>query len=193
MPRAAPASALVCVAVDARFLQAGDVAGLRAEAARAGGGGAGGADVLFVSRGALGDPFVLAAGLSLSVPRALVGVRLGLTEDGRHPAILAREVTSLDLVCGGRSVLCFTPPFDRRLAEAIALCRALWREGAADSTGPHFPVHAAVNRPRPAGAGSPLVALDLTGRGEPPDVLSDAADLLVHGTDDAAVGRVERA
>ena len=69
MPRAAPACALVCVAVDARFLQAGDVAGLRAEAARA---GAGGADVLFVSRGALGDPFVLAAGLSLSVPRALV-------------------------------------------------------------------------------------------------------------------------
>ena len=190
MPRAAPASALVCVAVDARFLQAGDVAGLRAEAARA---GAGGAVVLFVSRGALGDPFVLAAGLSLSVPRALVGVRLGLTEDGRHPAILAREATSLDLVCGGRSVLCFTPPFDSRLAEAIALCRALWREGEADSTGPHFPVHAAVNRPRPAGAGGPLVALDLTGRGERPDVLSDAADLLVHGTDDAAVGRVERA
>jgi alkanesulfonate monooxygenase SsuD/methylene tetrahydromethanopterin reductase-like flavin-dependent oxidoreductase (luciferase family) len=190
MPRAAAASALVCVAVDARFLQAGDVAGLRAEAERA---GADGADVIFVSRGTLGDPFVLAAGLSLSVPRALVGVRLGLSEDGRHPAILAREVTSLDLVCGGRSVLCFTPPFDGRLAEAIALCRALWREGEADSTGPHFPVHAAVNRPRPAGTGSPLVALDLTGGDELPDVLADVADLLVHGTDDAAVGRVERA
>jgi alkanesulfonate monooxygenase SsuD/methylene tetrahydromethanopterin reductase-like flavin-dependent oxidoreductase (luciferase family) len=190
MPRAAPVSALVCVAVDARFLQAGDVAGLRAEAARA---GAGGADVLLVSRGALGDPFVLSAGLSLSVPRALVGVRLGLTEDGRHPAILAREATSLDLVCSGRSVLCFMPPFDSRLAEAIALCRALWREGEVDSAGPHFPVHAAVNRPRPAGAGSPLVALDLTGGDERPVVLSDAADLLVHRTDDAAVGRVERA
>jgi hypothetical protein len=62
-----------------------------------------------------------------------------------------------------------------------------------DSAGPHFPVHAAVNRPRPAGAGSPLVALDLTGGDERPVVLSDAADLLVHRTDDAAVGRVERA
>jgi alkanesulfonate monooxygenase SsuD/methylene tetrahydromethanopterin reductase-like flavin-dependent oxidoreductase (luciferase family) len=190
MPRAAPASALVCVAVDARFLQAGDVAGLRAEAVRA---AADGADVLFVGRGILGDPFVLAAGLSLSVPRALVGVRLGLSEDGRHPAMLAREVTSLDLVCGGRSVLCFMPPFDDRLAEAIALCRALWREGEADSTGPHFPVHAALNRPRPVGGGSPLVALDLTGGDDPPEVLSDAVDLLVHGTDDAAVGRVEHA
>jgi alkanesulfonate monooxygenase SsuD/methylene tetrahydromethanopterin reductase-like flavin-dependent oxidoreductase (luciferase family) len=190
MPRAAPASALVCVAVDARFLQAGGVAGLRAEAARAGADGAGG---FFVSRGTLGDPFVMAAALSLSVPRGLVGVRLGLSEDGRHPAILAREVTCLDLVCGGRSVLCFTPPFDGRLAEAIALCRALWREGEADSAGPHFPVHAAVNRPRPARDGSPLVALDLTGGAAPPGVLSDAADLLVRGTEDAAVGRVERA
>jgi alkanesulfonate monooxygenase SsuD/methylene tetrahydromethanopterin reductase-like flavin-dependent oxidoreductase (luciferase family) len=189
MPRAAPASALVCVAVDARFLQAGDVAGLRAEAAGAGAEGAGG---FFVSPGTLGDPFVLAAALSLSLPRGLVGVRLGLSEDGRHPAILAREVTSLDLVCGGRSVLCFTPPFDDRLAEAIALCRALWRAGEADSPGPHFPVHAAVNRPRPAGDRSPLVALDLTGGDALPDVLSVKADLLVRGTADAAVGRVER-
>jgi alkanesulfonate monooxygenase SsuD/methylene tetrahydromethanopterin reductase-like flavin-dependent oxidoreductase (luciferase family) len=190
MPGAAPASALVCVAVDARFLQAGDVAGLRAEAVRA---AADGADVLFVGRGILGDPFVLAAGLSLSVPRALVGVRLGLSEDGRHPAMLAREVTSLDLVCGGRSVLCFEAPFDERLAEAISLCRTMWREGQADSAGPHFPVHAAVNRPRPAGDGSPLVALDLTGGDEPPAILTRAADLLVRPTNDPAMGRVERA
>jgi alkanesulfonate monooxygenase SsuD/methylene tetrahydromethanopterin reductase-like flavin-dependent oxidoreductase (luciferase family) len=190
MPGAAVASALVCVAVDARFLQADDVGGLRAEAVRA---GADRADVLFVSRGPLGDPFVLAAGLSLSVPRVLVGVRLGLAEDGRHPAMLAREVTSLDLVCGGRSVLCFIPPFDGRLAEAIQLCRALWREGEAENTGPHFPVRAALNRPRPAGRRSPLVALDLTGGDELPAVLSGAADLVVHGTDETAVGRVERA
>jgi alkanesulfonate monooxygenase SsuD/methylene tetrahydromethanopterin reductase-like flavin-dependent oxidoreductase (luciferase family) len=175
--------------VDARFLQAGEVAGLRAEAARA---RAAGVDVLFVSRGTLGDPFVLAAGLSPSVPGTLLGVRLGLSEDGRHPAMLAREATSLDLVCGGRSVLCFTPPFDDRLVETIALCRAMWREGEADSAGPHFPVYAAVNRPRPAGRGSPLVALDLSDGGHLPVVLAGAADLLVHRTDDATVGRVER-
>jgi len=176
--------------VDARFLQAGDVAGLRTEAV---GAAADGAHVLFVSRANLGDPFVLAAGLSPSVPGVLLGVRMGLSEDGRHPAMLAREVTSLDLVCGGRSVLCFVAPFDDQLAEAIALCRAMWRQGEADSSGPHFPVHAAVNRPRPAGDGSPLVALDLTGGDElPPAILSGAADLLVHRTDDPAVGRLER-
>jgi alkanesulfonate monooxygenase SsuD/methylene tetrahydromethanopterin reductase-like flavin-dependent oxidoreductase (luciferase family) len=177
--------------VDARFLQAGDIAGLLAEAV---GAVADGAHLVVVSRANLGDPFVLAAGLSPSVPGVLLGVRIGLSEDGRHPAMLAREVTSLDLVCGGRSVLCFVAPFDDQLAEAITLCRTMWREGEADSAGPHFPVHAAVNRPRPAGDRSPLVALDLTGGDEqPPALISRAADLLVRRTDDPATGRVERA
>ena len=123
---------------------------------------------MFVDETPLGDPIVLAAGLSPAVPDLLLGVRLTLAADGRHPALLARELTSLDLVCGGRSVLCFTPPFDDRLAEAVDLCRALWRDGEATSEGPHFPVAHVVNRPRPAGAGSPRLALDLTGGGEAP-------------------------
>jgi len=123
---------------------------------------------------------------------ALLGVRLGLSADGRHPALIVRDLTSLDLVCGGRSVLCFTPPFDDRLAEAIALCRAMWRDGEAESEGPHFPVEHAVSLPRPAGAGSPLIALDLTGGEKLPGLLAGAADLLLHPTDDAAVCRVER-
>jgi hypothetical protein len=156
--------------VEGRFLQADDVAGLRAQAARAQEAGAG---AIFLGEGPLGDPIVLAAGLSPSVPDVLLGARLALAPDGRHPAMLARELTSLDLVCGGRSVLCFTPPFDDRLAEAIALCHAL-------------------NLPLPAGAGSPLIALDLTGGDELPGLLAGAADLLLHPTDDAAVCRVER-
>jgi len=123
---------------------------------------------------------------------ALLGVRLGLSADGRHPALIVRDLTSLDLVCGGRSVLCFTPPFDDRLAEAITLCHALWRDGEAESEGPHFPVEHAVNLPRPAGAGSPLIALDLTGGEKLPGLLAGAADLLLHPSDDAAVCRVER-
>jgi len=165
------------------------VAGLRAQAVAALEAGAG---AVFVSEAPLGDPIVLAAGLSQAVPDLLLGARLALAPDGRHPAMLARELTSLDLVCGGRSVLCFTPPFDDRLAEAIALCRALWRDGEADSAGPHFPVEHAVNRPRPAGAGSPLIALDLTGGDARPVHLAGAADLLLHPTDDAALCRVER-
>ncbi len=146
-----------------------------------------------MSEGSLGDPIVLAAGLSSSVPGLLLGARLGLASDGRHPALLARDMTSLDLVCGGRSVLCFTPPFDDRLAEAITLCRAMWRDGEAASGGPYFPVSGAVNRPRPAGAGSPLIALDLTApAAERPEASYGAADLLLHPTDEPTVCLVER-
>ncbi|MGD0748948.1 MAG: hypothetical protein ABSB68_14165 [Acidimicrobiales bacterium] len=176
--------------MEGRFLRADDVAGLRAQAGSALEAGAG---AVFLGESPLGDPIVLAAGLSPAVPDLLLGVRLALAADGRHPALLARELTSLDLVCGGRSVLCFTPPFDDRLAEAVALCRAMWRDGEATGAGPHFPVEQAVNRPRPPGPGSPLLALDLTGGEEVPAALAGAADLLLQATDDTAVCRVERA
>jgi len=175
--------------VEGRFLQAGDAAGLRAQALRAADEGAG---AVFVGEGALGDPFVLLAGLSTSVPRILLGARVGLPAEGRHPALLARELTSLDLVCGGRSVLCCAPPFDDRLAEAVGLCRALWRDGRADGGGPCFPVRDAVNRPRPAGPESPLVAFDLTGGADPPDPLARVADLLLRATGVPGTCTVER-
>jgi alkanesulfonate monooxygenase SsuD/methylene tetrahydromethanopterin reductase-like flavin-dependent oxidoreductase (luciferase family) len=159
-----------------RFLQADDVAGLREEAARAEEAGAG---AIVLDEGPLGDPVVLAAAISPSVHHALVGVRLVLQGEGRHPAVLARDLTALDLVCGGRSLLCFAPPFSRALPEAIALCRDLWRHGEATSDGPQFPVTRAVNRPRPAPEGGPLVALDLTGGASVPTGLGGVADLVL--------------
>jgi len=148
---------------------------------------------VFVDSSGLGDPIVLAAGLAPAVPRLLLGARVQLESDARHPALLARELTSLDLVCGGRSVLCFAPPFTEPLAEAIVLCRALWRAGEAAHDGPRFPVQAATNRARPVAEASPLVALDLTGGGEPPPFLAGAPDLLLRpdtGRPDAC--RLER-
>jgi alkanesulfonate monooxygenase SsuD/methylene tetrahydromethanopterin reductase-like flavin-dependent oxidoreductase (luciferase family) len=102
-----------------------------------------------------------------------------LERDGRHPALLARDLTSLDLVCGGRSILCFAPPFAAPLAEAVFLCRALWNSGEAVHDGPCFPVRAAANRARPAGEGSPLIALDLSAGDEVPSFLAGTADLLL--------------
>jgi alkanesulfonate monooxygenase SsuD/methylene tetrahydromethanopterin reductase-like flavin-dependent oxidoreductase (luciferase family) len=162
--------------VEGRFLQAVDAAELQAEAARA---AATGAAAVFVSASALGDPIVLAAGLAPMVPQLLLGVRVQLERDGRHPALLARDLTSLDLVCGGRSILCFAPPFAAPLAEAIFLCRALWHSGEAVHDGPCFPVRAAANRARPAGEGSPLIALDLSTGDEVPSFLAGTADLLL--------------
>jgi alkanesulfonate monooxygenase SsuD/methylene tetrahydromethanopterin reductase-like flavin-dependent oxidoreductase (luciferase family) len=162
--------------VEGRFLQAHDVAGLQAEAARA---SAEGAAALFLSESALGDPIVLAAGLAAEVRSVLLGARVELGPTQRHPAMLARDITCLDLVCGGRSVLCFGPPFTEPLPEAIALCRALWMPGEAIHGGPHFPVRAAANRARPAGRQGPLIALDLSAGGALPDFLVGSADLLL--------------
>jgi alkanesulfonate monooxygenase SsuD/methylene tetrahydromethanopterin reductase-like flavin-dependent oxidoreductase (luciferase family) len=162
--------------VEGRFLRAGDTAGLRAEATRV---AAQGAAAVFLSASDLGDPIVLAAGLAPLVPRVLLGARVELGREGRHPALLARDVTSLDLVCGGRSVLCFAPPFTEPLAEAISLCRALWLSGEAVHEGPHFPVQASANRARPVGQQIPQIALDLTAGDEVPSFLVGAADLLL--------------
>lgn len=170
------------------------MAGLREEAGQAAAQGAG---AVFLSAGPLGDPIVLAAGLHDAVPEMLLGARISLSAQEqvqRHPALLARDMTSLDLVCGGRSVLCFAPPFTDELAEAISLCRALWgRAGEVATDGPSFPVRAAANRTRPAREGSPLVALDLTERDQLPAALAGAAvDLLLRPTADPAVCRLER-
>jgi alkanesulfonate monooxygenase SsuD/methylene tetrahydromethanopterin reductase-like flavin-dependent oxidoreductase (luciferase family) len=177
--------------VEGRFLRAHDTAGLRSEAARA---AAEGEAALFLSESALGDPIVLAAGLAPELPRVLLGARVELGRQERHPGILARDITSLDLVCGGRSVLCFAPPFTEPLAEAISLCRALWLPGEAVHAGPRFPVQAAANRARPAGRESPLIALDLSAGGELPDFLVGAADLLLRPSAAAnpAACRLER-
>ena len=173
----------------ARFLQADDVAGLREQAEWAEANGAG---AVVIGEGPLGDPVVLAAGLSSSVHRALLGVRTSLTS-GRHPAVVAREMTTLDLVCGGRSVLCAAPPFGRpeALREAIELCRALWRQGVADG-GEHFPVERAVNRPRSFTDASPMVALELAPTGELPEALVGVADLLLHPSPERSVWRMAR-
>ncbi len=176
------------LAVEAWFIQAGDGPGLRVEAVRA---GTQGAAAVFLSSGPLGDPVVLAAGLADLVPGLLLGARIDLSADGRHPAMLARDVTSLDLVCGGRSVLCFAPPFTAELTEAISLCRALWRAGEVVHAGPNFAVRAAPNRARPAGEGSPRIALDLTAGDEPPDDLAASADFLLRPTAAPAVCRLE--
>jgi alkanesulfonate monooxygenase SsuD/methylene tetrahydromethanopterin reductase-like flavin-dependent oxidoreductase (luciferase family) len=143
-------------------LQADDLAGLRAEAAQAEQENVG---AIMVGAGPLGDPFVLLAGLSDAIPGLTLVARVTLEEDGRRPTLLAREATSLDLVDGGRTVLCFSPPFGEGLGEAMRICRAMWRDGTATNEGPVYPVENALNRPGPADEESPLIALDLTGSG----------------------------
>jgi len=158
----------VCDALEGRFLQAGSVAELRAVCRQAEAEGAG---AVFLRDGALGDAAVLMAGL-VTGPELLLGVCAVLEgEAHRHPTLLAREMTTLDHLCGGRSVLVFAPGGDG-LREALLLCRAMWREGIAASRGPIYPVPGAVNRPGPPGPASPRLALDLTdGSAAAPDLV----------------------
>ena len=93
------------------------------------------------------------------------------------------------------------PPFDGALAEALALCRTMWREGHAESEGPAFPVAGARHHPRPRSENGPAVALDLTGRriagegvaGGPERAVRALADFVVLPTGDPAVCRMEPA
>jgi alkanesulfonate monooxygenase SsuD/methylene tetrahydromethanopterin reductase-like flavin-dependent oxidoreductase (luciferase family) len=169
----------VCDAVEGRFLKAGDVSELRSAFLQARDEGA---DAIFLSEGPLGDPIVLAAALG-SAGATLLGVRIGLTSPPqRHPALLAREMTSLDHVCGGRSILAFLPPHDEATAEAARLCRAMWRNGTAQSDGPRYPVAGAINLPMPPSDQSPRLALDLTdGASAPPELVELVDFLLVPG------------
>jgi F420-dependent oxidoreductase-like protein len=85
----------------------------------------------------------------------------------RNPAILAKQVTTLDVVSGGRAILgigaawhdvehvAFGVEFPSagerldRLEEAVQICRAMFTEDAPSFTGTHYRVEAVKNLPRP--------------------------------------------
>jgi alkanesulfonate monooxygenase SsuD/methylene tetrahydromethanopterin reductase-like flavin-dependent oxidoreductase (luciferase family) len=182
----------VCDAVEGRFLGEGDVAALAAAVEQA---ERDGIDAVFLTDGALGDAIVLAAALSAgltsdpagSASGLLVGVRISLgSQPHRHPTVLAREMTTLDLVSGSRSILAFTEPFSDATAEAITLCKEMWSAGIASSEGPHYPAAGAINRPLPARPGGPPIALDLTTGPVPPPALMALCDLVLVPADSPA-------
>lgn len=102
------------------------------------------------------DPFVLAAACAVARSSLHLGVVAG---DGaaRHPSVVAREVTALDHVSGGRAALCLDYP--GCLTEAATICRAMCTEGEATVEGRVYRTQGAVNRPQAVHVdGLPLVA-----------------------------------
>ena len=107
------------------------------------------------------------AGWVLARTNTLIVGHLVLCDAMRHPAVLARQVTSLDHASGGRFELGIgwgsvpdefgmfgvgsTEPRDRvsRLGESLAILRALWSGEVVDHHGEHFTLVGAVQRPRP--------------------------------------------
>lgn len=97
-------------------------------------------------------------------------VQLGTLVTGvtyRNPAILAKEVTTLDVISGGRAILGigaawhdvehvafgvdYPPDRERldRLEEALQICRAMFTEEAPSFAGRHYRVENVRNLPRP--------------------------------------------
>ena len=112
------------------------------------------------------EPYTLLAALAPWTRTARLGALVtGVTY--RNPALLAKTVTTLDIVSGGRAVLGigaawfeaehiaygydFPPVGERmdRLEDAVQICRAMFTGGPAIVSGTRHRVANALNRPRP--------------------------------------------
>jgi alkanesulfonate monooxygenase SsuD/methylene tetrahydromethanopterin reductase-like flavin-dependent oxidoreductase (luciferase family) len=135
------------------------------------------ADGVADDRGPACDTAGLAAGMVPYTRSLRLGIRTRL-HPGRAPSILAREVTALDLVSGGRTAVAVGlglaqgngPDGAAELCEAVAVCHALFTEPSPTFHGRHFQIDEAANRPGPVTAGGPPLLIDLGDR--PADVVS---------------------
>src|SRR5580692_7160273 len=120
------------------------------------------------------DAYTLLGALAARTAR----VRLGAMVTGvtyRNPAHLAKVVTSLDVISGGRAILGIgaawydveheglgfdVPPAGERLdrlEEALDICRAMFSEQTPTFDGRYYRIHQAKNVPPPVQPGGPTI------------------------------------
>jgi F420-dependent oxidoreductase-like protein len=126
------------------------------------------------------EGYTLLGGLAARTRSVKVGTLVtGVTY--RNPALLAKMVTTLDIVSGGRAILGigaawyeeehealgfdFPPAGERldRLEEALQICRAMFTEEAPSFHGKHYRIEKALNVPRPIQAGGPRIMVGGSG------------------------------
>jgi F420-dependent oxidoreductase-like protein len=114
------------------------------------------------------------AAIAMRTERVLLSTMVsGVTY--RNPALLAKTVTTLDVISKGRAVLGIGaawnesehagygfeyPPIARRedrLEEALAICKAMFTEERPSFEGVHYRIDRALNRPRPIQPGGPKI------------------------------------
>src|SRR5215472_9966191 len=122
------------------------------------------------------EAYVTLGALAASTSR----VRLATLVTGvtyRNPALLAKMVTTLDVISGGRAIfgigaawneaehrgygIDFPPIGERmdRLDEALTICRAMFTQERPSFTGQHYRIQDALNSPRPIQPGGPKVLI----------------------------------
>jgi F420-dependent oxidoreductase-like protein len=114
------------------------------------------------------------AAIAMRTERVMLGTMVsGVTY--RNPALLAKTVTTLDVISKGRAVLGIGaawnesehagygfeyPPIARRedrLEEALAICKAMFTQERPSFEGAHYRIDRALNQPRPIRRGGPKI------------------------------------
>jgi F420-dependent oxidoreductase-like protein len=120
------------------------------------------------------EAYTLLGALAGRTQRAALGTMVtGVTY--RNPALLAKIVTTLDVISSGRAILGigaawnddehagygydFPPAGERldRLEEALQICRAMFTEEAPTFEGRHYRIHEVLNNPKPIRGRIPIL------------------------------------
>jgi F420-dependent oxidoreductase-like protein len=145
------------------------------------------------------EAYTLLGGIAARTQR----VRLGTLVTGvtyRNPALLAKIVTTLDVISGGRAILGigaawyeeehaglgfdYPPVSERmhRLEQAVQICRAMFTEEAPSFSGMHYRIAGAKNLPRPVQAGGPPIMIGGSGEKRTLRIVARYADMCnIHG------------
>jgi F420-dependent oxidoreductase-like protein len=140
------------------------------------------------------DSYTLLGALAARTERVQLGAMVtGVTY--RNPAHLAKMVTTLDVISGGRAILGiggawydveheglgfdFPPVGERldRLEEALQICRAMFTEEAPSFEGRHYRIREARNVPRPVRPGGPPILVGGSGEKRTLKLVAQYADL----------------
>ena len=140
------------------------------------------------------EGYTLLGALAGRTQRARLGTLVtGVTY--RNAALVAKMVTTLDVISRGRAVLGigaawyeeehealgfdFPPTAERmdRLEEAVQICRAMFTEDAPSFQGKHYRIDKALNVPRPIQAGGPRIMVGGSGRKRTLRLVAQYADM----------------
>jgi F420-dependent oxidoreductase-like protein len=130
--------------------------------------------------GARTEPMLEAYSLLTAIAARTERIQLGTMVTGvtyRNPALLAKTVTTLDVISSGRAILGigaawnedehrgygfdFPPLRERfeRLEDAVQICRAMFTQEAPSFEGRHHRIDGALNFPRPVRPGGPPILI----------------------------------
>jgi F420-dependent oxidoreductase-like protein len=148
------------------------------------------------------EGYTLLGGLAARTRRVKLGTLVtGVTY--RNPALLAKMVTTLDIVSSGRAMLGlgaawyeeehdafgfdFPPAGERldRLEEALQICRAMFTEEAPSFAGKHYRIEKALNIPRPVQPNGPRIMVGGSGEKRTLRLVAQYADMCnINGSPD---------